>query len=107
MSNLSDLKAAYLAQGEAQLTDSIELLEFKSALDSWYNARTALESLTATDVSSYSIAGRSVTRAQSGTLRADVARLEAEVRGYLRGSDGGVVDMSGAEWGKTYQGASS
>jgi hypothetical protein len=104
MSNLSELKDAYLAQGVAQLTDSIELLEFKAALDSWYNARTALESLTATDVSSYSIAGRSVTRAQSSTLRADVARLEAEIRGYLRGGQGGVIDMSGAEWGKAYEG---
>ena len=101
MSNIADLKALYLAKGVAQLTDDVQLAEFKAALDSWYNARVALDSLTATDVTSYSIAGRSVTRSQSATLRADVARLFEEVKGYLYGGGGGLVDMSGAEWGKT------
>ncbi len=98
MANLADLKALYLAKATAYLTDDIQLLEFKVALDSWYNARLALDTSTAGNVQSYSIAGRSVTRSTLTDLRQDVARLYAEMRGYLYGGEGGRVDMSGSDW---------
>ena len=100
MSNLSDLKALYLSTGEAQLTDAVNLLEFKVALDRWYTFQLAADSFSDSTVQSYSIAGRSVTRAQLPQIREDAARLLAEVRAFLYGGGGGQIDMSGADWGK-------
>lgn len=104
MSNLSDLKALYLAKGVAAFTDDVNLLEFKTKLDQWYNAQVAVDALSATDISSYSIAGRTVTRTQLPQLRETAASLQNDVRAYLYDGSGGRIDMSGAEW--SYQGAS-
>jgi hypothetical protein len=92
MSNLSDLKAA-LITAAASLTDTVDRLEVLSDIDEWYLCRTALSALTATDIQAYSIAGRSITRAQIPQLRDREGEIYERIKSrlYLRGI--GYIDF--------------
>jgi len=93
MSATSDLKAYYIAQAE-YITDEGDKLEALAAIDRWYNCRLAIDSLSASDVASYSIGGRSVTRKPLSDLRNQEATLVAEVKQWIGRGGGGLVDTS-------------
>lgn len=85
MSNVSDLKAALITEA-ADITDDIYRLEVLSWIDEWYDGQLARAALGAQRLSSYTIAGRSVTyqQAQASASRVDVLRgqiMEALGRG--------------------------
>jgi hypothetical protein len=90
MSNVADLKALLITKA-ADITFDLDKLECLSDIDAWYNARVAVETLSATDVSSYSIAGRTVTRTSLPSLKNEVTDLYAKIIARLYGA-GGLVD---------------
>ena len=95
MSNIADLKT-HLQTKAADLTDDLDKLECLSDIDTWYLARTAIDALSSTDVTSYSIGGRSVTRAQIPQLQQQERTLYLRImqRLYLGGM--GLIDLSNA-----------
>lgn len=96
--NIDALASAWLARAEALYGPGSDcLLGLSIDIEDWRSLRHAVAALAGgAGVSSYSIAGRSVTRADYGALRRQLADLEDRVRGLL-GLGGGVLvaDMRG------------
>lgn len=93
MSNISDLKAAYIVQA-ADITDAIDKLECLAAIDSWYACELAVSTLSSSDVSSYSIAGRSVTRKNLPELQTQAIDYKRQFLAYLgRGGGSALADL--------------
>lgn len=90
LDRISQLKAAYVEKAET-LTDNIGRLEVLTYIDDWEQLKRAERSLAAgSAVTSYSINGRSVTRADLRNVRFERERLEELIRDCL-GISGGVV----------------
>ena len=84
MSNYTDLKAAYQVEANL-LTDTIAKSKALILIDQYMAALEAQATASANDVTSYSIGGRSVTRADA-TRYADIVRsLEAQLNEVLHG----------------------
>jgi hypothetical protein len=90
MSNISDLKAAYIAEA-ADVSDAIDKLECLSAIDSWYACELAVSTLSSSDVSSYSIAGRSVTRKNLSELQTQAKDYKQQFLFYLGRAGGSAL----------------
>lgn len=88
MSNVSDLKAALIAEA-ADITDDIYRLTVLSQVDEWYDAQLARAALAASKLSSYSISGRSVTYQQAVASASRVDVLWGQIMEAL--GRGGVV----------------
>ena len=97
MSNIADLKTKLETITTEAYTngsiDELDKLEILTDIDAWYDCRVAVNALTATDVQSYSIAGRSVTRRDVPSLQkqADTLYLQIKARLYYRG--GGLANI--------------
>ena len=97
MSNISDLKDALTTEAN-KLTDTIDRLECLSYIDSWYDTRVAVDSLTSNSVKSYSIGGRSVTREDLSGLKAEANELYEKIKQYLYYRGAGLLDARGNTW---------
>lgn len=86
MSALSDLKEALDARA-AVLEDELERLECLALIDEWYNCRTAVAALTATNVVSYSINGQTVTRREIPSMTRRASELYGEIKAVLFGGN--------------------
>jgi hypothetical protein len=96
MSNISDYKA-WLITRAASISFEGDKLECLALIDTWYACRVKADTLSATDVSSYSIAGRSVTKITVENLRIEESRLLNEIKAYLGIGPGGMIDARGSE----------
>ena len=98
MSNIADLKALLIVKA-ADISFDLDKLECLSDIDAWYNARVAVETLSSTDIVSYSIAGRSVTKASIPSLKGEVNDLYQRIISRLYGA-GGLADerYTGQGW---------
>lgn len=96
MSNVSDLKAALIV-ASADITDDIYRLTVLSDIDEWYNATLARAAIGAGKLSSYSIAGRSVTYRQAEVSASRVDVLWARIMEALGRGGVVLVDLSGAD----------
>lgn len=95
--NIGKLADAWRTRA-AGLADEPDRLECLLLIDEWEGMRRAVSALSsAADVTSYSIGGRSVTRADLRTLRRDAQAAEDQIRAKL-GTGGGVLvaDLRGA-----------
>lgn len=81
-----------------RLYNEVERLECLALIDDWQNLRTAVSALTSSaDVTSYSIAGRTVTRATMASVRHEADALADEILAILRmGGGAPVADMRAA-----------
>lgn len=86
MSALLNLKAA-LETRAAALDDELERLECVALIDEWYNCRTAVAALTATNVVSYSINGQTVTRREIPSMTRRASELYNEIKAILFGGN--------------------
>lgn len=99
MAALTDLQTALLAKASL-LTDAVSKAEAEAYIAEYIALRTAILSLSSATVSSYSIAGRTVTRADLPRLRAQAVAVRDEINNALA-SDASVSvavavgDMSG------------
>ena len=96
MSALTNLKEYYLLEA-AKISDAGDMLECLAAIDRWYDCRVAVDALSSTDVVSYSVGGRSVTRKSLPELRDQEAVLLQEVKMWIGRGGGGLVDISSGE----------
>jgi len=99
MSNLSDLKAALVVEANT-ITFNLDKLECLADIDAWYNATTAVNALSASNVTSYSIAGRTVTRANLTATRNEASQLLTKIKERLYGS-GGLAEERYSDTGAT------
>lgn len=95
MSNASDFKAALVLEA-ADITDSIDKLECLADIDTWYLAKTAIDALSDPSVTSYSIGGRSVTRANIGQLQAQEKIMLDKIKAWIGRGNGGLIDGRGS-----------
>jgi hypothetical protein len=93
MSAISDLKDFFVTEA-ADISDSGDKLEALAAIDRWYNCRLAVDTLSTSDVASYSIGGRTVTRKSLPEMRNQEVVLLAEVKSWLGRGGGGLADNS-------------
>ena len=98
--NTTSLKTLLQAKA-ALLTDEIDKYRCLEAIDQYIAALDAQAAATSSDVQSYSIAGRSVTRSGGQSFANVVKRLEREVFGYLYGN------VTLADWRRLVDGAST
>ena len=84
---ISRLADAYRRRAAELYPDAegVECLETMALIDDWLALRAAVSALAAGgDVTSYSIAGRSVSRADLGALRGELAAVESDLYARLR-----------------------
>ena len=95
MSNVSDLKDA-LVTAAADITDTVDRLSCLSDIDDWYNARVAVAALQGSNLASYTIANRTVTRQQLPQLERTERQLWVRINEslYCRGVVG--LDLRGS-----------
>lgn len=97
-SKIDQLADAYDAKAQERYgAESTGYLELSIDIEDWRTLRKAVADLTSgAGVTSYSIAGRSVTRNDLGALRDQLAELEDHIKACL-GMGGGVLiaDMTG------------
>lgn len=102
MSNLSDLKTL-LDTTAATITVTAEKYLCLNAIEAWYNAKVAADAFDSSDVTSYTIGGRSVTKKTTNDVKVTEKRLFAELMQWpeiaalfaTRGA--GVADLRGTE----------
>lgn len=75
----------YLQARAAEIDFELDRLECLRLIDEWNNAQTSVAALSANEIASYSIAGRSVQRKGTGELADRVSDLYAQIQGYLYG----------------------
>lgn len=92
MATVASLKALYVAAA-ANIINDIDRETCLLLLNEWEATRTALASAQATDISGYSIAQRSVQRRAIQEMESTETKQMAQIRGYLYGPGGGVVDQ--------------
>lgn len=79
-------------EAASQIDDDFARLECLALIDDWYNLRTACAALASSaDVTSYSIAGRTVTRAAMASVKHEVESLADEILAMLRRGGGALV----------------
>lgn len=93
--NLENLKAK-LIELAASLTDELDQLETLALIDDWYACRTALAAFDASDIQSYSMLGRQITKKDAPQLATRAAQLYSDITGRLYGRGVVLVDQSGA-----------
>lgn len=96
MANIDDLKAA-LIEAAADITNTIDRLECLTLIDDWYLCRTAVSSVQSNSISSYSIGGRTVTRANVQSFANMERELYARIQQYLYHRGIGLISLSGAD----------
>jgi len=88
-----DLLKTALTTAAASIVNDIDRLDCLSSIDDWYNARVAVAALQSSDIASYSIAGRTVTRKQLPNLEQTERMLYARIHAYLYHRGMGLVDV--------------
>jgi len=87
------IQAAMLARS-ATITDALIKAECDAFIAEYIAVRTAILALSSQQVTSYSLAGRSVTRADLGTLRGQANAIRAEIDACIEGNAVLVGDLS-------------
>lgn len=82
MSNVADLKTQLVTDANT-LSDTVDRLECLSDIDDWYTCRVAVSELSAHDVQSYSVSGRSFTKKDLKSLEARERDLYAKIKARL------------------------
>lgn len=94
MSNLSDLKDA-LTTAAASITDAMDKAECLADIDSWYACRTAVDAFETSNVQSYSMSGRSVSRASLPDIKTSEREYWSRIQAKLYYKGASLLDMSG------------
>ncbi len=97
MAAIADINTALLARA-ATITDSLQRAECEAAIAEYIALRTAILALSSSQITSYSLGGRSVTRADLASLRQQANLARGEVVDALDGGMILVADLSGS-WG--------
>lgn len=95
MSALVDLQHQYTVDANT-ITGTLDKLKALRAISTWYAAAKTLDEAVATDINSYSIGGRSVSRRGLDEYKGQVAQLEAEVEALIYTRGGGLADLRGS-----------
>jgi hypothetical protein len=95
MSALVDLQSQYVTDAKT-LTGTLDRLKALRAIATWFNAAKTLDEAVATDINSYSIGGRSVSRRGLDEYAGRVAELEAQVETLIYTRGGGLADLRGS-----------
>ena len=85
MSNLTDLQTALEALAD-DLDSTVDKLKCKILIDQYIDALEAQATTVATDIQSYTIGGRTVTRAQVMQMQGQVNNLEKQINNILYGN---------------------
>jgi len=100
MPAITDINTALLAKA-ATLTDAVDKAECEAFIAEYVALRTAILALSSSSVTSYSIAGRSVTKNDLGKLRQQAQAIRGEIGRFVvvSGNDTPTVsDFSNAGW---------
>jgi len=100
MGAIADIRTALEAKA-ALLTDALSKAECSAFIDEYIALRTAILALSSATVSSYSIAGRNVTRADLPRLRHEADVVRGEINLLASGDNSNLVaigDMSGMHY---------
>ena len=82
MAAIDDINTALLAKA-ATLTDSMDKAECEAFIAEYIALRTAILALSSSSVTSYSIAGRSVTKGDLGKLRQQAQAIRGEIGRFV------------------------
>lgn len=82
VSNILDLKTLLVAKA-AELTFDVDKAECLADIDTWYSCRTAVDSVTAGAVVSYSIGNRTVTRQNVSSFQSTERELYGRIMARL------------------------
>ncbi len=82
MGALLDLKTKLVTLA-ADITDDVDELECLADIETWYSIRGAVDAFAATSILSYSIGGRSVSRADRSQLQRNERELYFRILGRL------------------------
>ena len=93
MAAIADIQAALLVRS-ATITDALQRAECEAAIAEYIAIRTAILALSSSQVTSYSLAGRSVTRADLASLRQQAALSRAEITNALSNDMPMIADLS-------------
>jgi hypothetical protein len=96
MSNVADLKTA-LQTAAADIVNTIDRLDCLTTIDDWYNCRLAAAALQGAQLQSYTINGRTITRAQAMQSASQERQLYQRIREYLYGTGAVLADARGSE----------
>jgi hypothetical protein len=92
MSAAIDNIIAALTAEAAKIVNTIDRLECLVLIEEYAAAKVAESSSSSTDVSSYTMNGRSVSYRSLAQLNARVAELRSGIDSYIRNGSGAVVD---------------
>ncbi len=87
MAAIADIQTALLARS-ATITDALQRAECEAAIAEYIALRTAILALSSSQITSYSLGGRSVTRADLASLRQQAQVARAEI---VDAMDGGEI----------------
>jgi hypothetical protein len=90
MSNIADLKAALIVQGNL-ISDSIDKLNCLRLIDSWYDAQVAVDAIASNKLASYSMGGITITKHSLPSLRLDVEATYSQIMTLIGRGGGGLV----------------
>lgn len=96
MAAIDDIQTALLAK-TATITDALQQAEANAAVDEYIALRRAILALSGTQVTSYSIGGRSVTRADLASLRQQANAARGEIQDAFDGGLPMVADLRGTQ----------
>ena len=91
MAALDNEKARYVADA-ASITSDVDELRCLRVIDEWYDAQKAFAQLSASDISSYSVSGRSVQRKELQDSDRTAARLLQEIYQFIYARGAPLID---------------
>jgi hypothetical protein len=97
MGAIDDIQTALLAKS-AELTDALDKAECEAFIAEYIALRTAILALAGNTVSSYSIAGRSVTKADLPRLRLEAGGVRSQIARYISASGNDQPAVADFSW---------
>jgi hypothetical protein len=92
MAAIADIQTALLARS-ATITDALQRAECEAAIAEYIALRTAILALSSSQITSYSLGGRSVTRADLASLRQQAQAARAEIVDAMDGGEILIADL--------------
>jgi len=92
MAAIADINTALLARA-ATITDALQRAECEAAIAEYIALRTAILALSSSQITSYSLGGRSVTRADLASLRQQAQAARAEIVDAMDGGEILIADL--------------
>jgi hypothetical protein len=92
MAAIADIQTALTARA-ATITDALQRAECEAAIAEYIALRTAILALSSSQITSYSLGGRSVTRADLASLRQQAQAARAEIVDAMDGGEILIADL--------------